>query len=900
MNMSEHTNKKYSLGVDIGGTHISAGLVYTDTNELVKETVKNNRVEANADKDSILNEWISLIKDSIESLKDYTLSGIGIAMPGPFDYKNGICLMQGVHKYNALYGLNVKEIFRKKLKLKNELPILFENDAACFALGESLSNTEHADKIIAVTLGTGFGAAFIQNNKIVKEGNNVPLNGELYNIPYLDGICEDYVSARWILGTYNKQTQNKDESVYAIARKAIDDNDPTAIKIFHEFGKHLAACLTKWILSFEADCLIIGGGIAKSLSLFLPALKEQLKQSNALISIKISEAMELSSIKGAASLVSNFHSNKNFQSKSWRKSLQPIMPLHKIKTTKPGEYNIYPSFNIGENKIFTSYDSLAEWMMTKNHIMIDGIAGNDWNAIQTQLSNYFKKKNVSVDWYNTDAFKRSPEEIEILIKPFISEPGDVWGKRTDLSLSDFYHTDALSQFQPNKKTALHILIGCGAAFANWQNLVYVDLPKNEIQYRMRAGHQVSISNTNALSNPEIYKRLYFVDWIISNKHRESIYEKINVVADGQWRATISWAFADTIFDGLKELSKNPIRVRPWFEAGAWGGQWMKKHIKKLNQQEINYAWSFELIVPENGIVLESDGNHLEVAFDWLMQRKGENILGKDYKTFGTEFPIRFDFLDTMDGGNLSIQCHPSLGYIRNEFGETITQDETYYILDCKEDAHVYLGFQDDINSEKFRNVLEESVERNVPVNITDFVQVHNSKKHDLFLIPNKTIHSSGKNNLVLEISATPYIFTFKMYDWLRLDLEGNPRPINIEHAFKNLDFSRKGDTVKNELISKPSIIEEKDDYTLEHLPTHKEHFYDVQRITFSSSINLETHNKCFVMMLVEGTSILVKTANEKTVRFNYAETFVIPAAAEKFELINETNERIKIIKAFIK
>jgi len=511
MNMSEHTNKKYSLGVDIGGTHISAGLVYTDTNELVKETVKNNRVEANADKDSILNEWISLIKDSIESLKDYTLSGIGIAMPGPFDYKNGICLMQGVHKYNALYGLNVKEIFRKKLKLKNELPILFENDAACFALGESLSNTEHADKIIAVTLGTGFGAAFIQNNKIVKEGNNVPLNGELYNIPYLDGICEDYVSARWILGTYNKQTQNKDESVYAIARKAIDDNDPTAIKIFHEFGKHLAACLTKWILSFEADCLIIGGGIAKSLSLFLPALKEQLKQSNALISIKISEAMELSSIKGAASLVSNFHSNKNIQSKSWRKSLQPIMPLHQIKTTKPGEYNIYPSFNIGENKIFTSYDSLAEWMMTKNHIMIDGIAGNDWNAIQTQLSNYFKKKNVSVDWYNTDAFKRSPEEIEILIKPFISEPGDVWGKRTDLSLSDFYHTDALSQFQPNKKTALHILIGCGAAFANWQNLVYVDLPKNEIQYRMRAGHQVSISNTNALSNPEIYKRLYFVD-----------------------------------------------------------------------------------------------------------------------------------------------------------------------------------------------------------------------------------------------------------------------------------------------------------------------------------------------------------------------------------------------------
>jgi predicted NBD/HSP70 family sugar kinase/mannose-6-phosphate isomerase class I len=899
MNMSEHIDKYCTLGVDIGGTHISAGLVLSETNELVKETVKNNRVEANADKDSILNEWISVIQDSIESLKDYKLSAIGIAMPGPFDYKNGICLMQGVHKYNRLYGLNIKEILKARLQLNN-VPVLFENDAACFALGESLNNDENVHKIIAVTLGTGFGAAFIQDNKIVKEGSNVPPNGELYNVPYLDGICEDYVSARWILGNYNRRAQNKANSVYEIAQKAINRNETLAKKMFHEFAKHLASCITKWILSFEADCLIIGGGIAKSSSLFVPALKEQLKQSNALISIKISESMELSSIKGAASLVSNFHSNANIQSKCWRKSLQPIIPLHKINTTKLGEYNIYPSFNIGENKIFTSYDSLAEWMMTKDYVMIDGIAGNDWNAIQTQLSNYFKKKNVSVSWYYTDAFKRSTEEIEILIKPFISEPGDVWGKRTDLNLSDFYNTDALSQFKPSEKTELHILIGCGAAFANWQNLVYVDLPKNEIQYRMRAGQQVSISNTQTFSNPEIYKRLYFVDWIISNKHRESIYKKINVVADGQWRGTISWAFADAIFDGLKELSKNPIRVRPWFEAGAWGGQWMKHHIKNLNQQEINYAWSFELIVPENGIVLESDGNHLEVAFDWLMEREGENILGEDYKTFGKEFPIRFDFLDTVDGGNLSIQCHPSLDYIRNEFGETITQDETYYILDCEEDAHVYLGFQDDINPGKFRNVLEESVEKNVPVNITDFVQVHDSKKHDLFLIPNKTIHSSGKNNLVLEISATPYIFTFKMYDWLRLDLEGNPRPINIDHAFKNLDFSRKGDTVKNELISKPSVIEQKDDYTLEHLPTHKEHFYDVHRITFSSYISMKTHNKCFVMMLVEGTSILVKTANEKTVRFNYAETFVIPAAAEKFELINETNKPVKIIKAFIK
>jgi mannose-6-phosphate isomerase class I len=585
-----------------------------------------------------------------------------------------------------------------------------------------------------------------------------------------------------------------------------------------------------------------------------------------------------------------------------RKSTQFQMPKKLDGAIAPqGVYNIYPFCALGDNRIFNGYASLAAWIIEQKTVIVDGYAGVFWNELKSGLARELAANGLTINWVELTGYLKQHDEIEKLVQPFLGTPDAVWGTKCTLSLSDLFLTDQLSAQNINTEFDINIVLGTGAALTNWDApVIYVDLPKNELQFRMRAG---SINNlgTEEIAEPfTMYKRFYFVDWVLLNKHKKSILDQITVIADGQWQNDINWMLKAELVEGLNKISNSVIRVRPWFEPGAWGGQWIKEFIPNINKDVINYAWSFELIVPENGMVFESDGNLLEASFDFLMFANQQQVLGKHAEKFGDEFPIRFDFLDTFDGGNLSIQCHPRLKYIQDNFGETITQDETYYILDCKDNAEVYLGFQENINPDEFKRTLLNSQSKGVEVEIKDFVQAHQAKKHDLFLIPNGTVHSAGANNMVLEISATPYIFTFKMYDWLRLDLDGNPRPINIDHAFNNLDFDRKGDRVQDELISTPAVLEAGADWKLIHLPTHKQHFYDVHRLDFDTKVQVATENCCHVMMLVEGESILLETADGTKQVFAYAETFVIPAAAKVYTLTNLGKSNAKVIKAFLK
>ncbi len=584
----------------------------------------------------------------------------------------------------------------------------------------------------------------------------------------------------------------------------------------------------------------------------------------------------------------------------YRKTSQALAPA-RHQPVEPGQYDIYPGFDIGPGKISLGYSALADALVGQRRVMIDGFGGVFWQNLREQLEREFVQRGLRVTWFNLDHAFRPPTEIESLVKPFLGGDDPLFGTRFTGSLADFFDAELLRGIQPDPSADLSIVYGCGAALCDWEGLlVYVDVPKNEIQFRSRVGSVHNLGAAEADPPKTMYKRFYFVDWPALNRHKSGLVSRVDLVVDEQRPDEPAFMQGNDLRKALSAMSRNYFRVRPWFEPGPWGGQWIKNKIPQLPQDVPNYAWSFELIVPENGLMMASDGVLLEISFDWLMFHDHHAVLGDAAERFGFEFPIRFDFLDTFDGGNLSLQCHPRPGFIKRNFGENFTQDETYYILDCAPGAQVYLGFRSDIAPAEFRAALERSHHENVPLDVNRYVNREPAHKHDLFLIPGGTIHCSGVNNLVLEISSTPYIFTFKMYDWLRMDLDGKPRPLNIERAFENLYFERKGEVIKSEHISKPRLISQGSDWQLFHLPTHRAHFYDVQRVAFQTKVTFETDRSCQVMSLVEGSAILLETANGLKQRFNYAETFVVPAAAGSYTLTNLGPQPSKVVKCYMK
>jgi mannose-6-phosphate isomerase class I len=328
-------------------------------------------------------------------------------------------------------------------------------------------------------------------------------------------------------------------------------------------------------------------------------------------------------------------------------------------------------------------------------------------------------------------------------------------------------------------------------------------------------------------------------------------------------------------------ARQPFSPVPYFDAGPWGGQWMKE-VCDLDKSQDNYAWCFNCVPEENSLLFELGDVKFELPSINVVFHDPVALLGDAvHARFGDEFPIRFDFLDTMDGGNLSLQVHPTTEYIQEKFGLHYTQDESYYLLDAGADAVVYLGLKEGINPGEMINDLKKSQKEGIPFPDEKHIEKWPAKKHDHFLIPAGTVHCSGRNSMVLEISSTPYIFTFKLWDWGRLGLDGKPRPINIEHGKNVINWQRTRDWTAASLINRVRAIESGEGWRSEKTGLHEREFIETRRHWFTDKVFHQSVKGVQVFNVIEGREILVESVNGsfEPMVFHYAETFIVPAAA---------------------
>ncbi|RYJ36791.1 ROK family protein [Flavobacterium anhuiense] len=296
-------NTSHAIGLDIGGTHITAAVIDKTEMKVLDFSLCKESFDSNLPVDQVMNIWKKVIITSIKNSKIKDITGIAICMPGPFDYKTGICWIKDQSKYEHFYGLNVRELLLETLGFPADFPVLFENDAVCFGKGEVFKQQENlSKKVMAVTLGTGLGACFIDKGTSISSGNSVPADGEIYNLTYKDSIAEDYVSARGLLSHYkslNGIELNNGVELYNLAKKG----DRLAIKVFEEMGEDLAQVVIPWIKNFTADHIIIGGKIANASDLFLSSFNNTIQESDLKVEVSISNDNEIAALLGAVSFL---------------------------------------------------------------------------------------------------------------------------------------------------------------------------------------------------------------------------------------------------------------------------------------------------------------------------------------------------------------------------------------------------------------------------------------------------------------------------------------------------------------------------------------------------------------------------------------------------------------------
>lgn len=544
-------------------------------------------------------------------------------------------------------------------------------------------------------------------------------------------------------------------------------------------------------------------------------------------------------------------------------------------------------------------------------VRVEGILWRGWEAIGRELQNVGRERVIAIEcyqgvflgeiaaalaplkadrWIDTRLLFRSGDEIERMTRPWVTDDR-LFGFRANFSMDDFLDPELLAEARQRVGVSEGRTVVCGPGASlvapDTACLVYADMTRWELQLRSRRHAVTGLGVDNRDEEPSRqYKRGYFVDWPLCDRLKKQLLPRADYWLDTVIPDDPRMIAGRTLREGLETTAHHPFRVVPFFDPAPWGGQWMKE-VCGLDPEKPNYGWCFDCVPEENSLCFEIGGERFEMPANNLVFHCTRELLGGPVESrFGQDFPIRFDFLDTIGGGNLSLQVHPTTQYIRDTFGIPYTQDESYYLLDAGEGASVYLGLKTGIDPEAMIAALNEAQQSGGTFDVERYVNRWPARKHDHFLIPNGTVHCSGAGAMVLEISATPSIFTFKLWDWGRMGLDGRPRPINIGHGAKVIQWERQTDFVRNELVNRIEPVARGEGWREERTGLHENEFIETRRHWFSGRVVHHTEGGVQVFNLVEGDEAVVESPIGAFEPFvvHYAETFIVPACVGEYTI----------------
>ncbi len=537
-------------------------------------------------------------------------------------------------------------------------------------------------------------------------------------------------------------------------------------------------------------------------------------------------------------------------------------------------------------------------------VAFDGYVGTDWDKIIHYLK---KEETVEINAFDVGTCLKSKSERDKMLRPYLGDD-PVFGKIYNKSLKTLFDSSALQKLkkqildakrkQTNGKQKLIIVYGSGAAMNPMRKIadliIYFDLTRQESLTRNKKWSNLA-GKTQSIGP----KKLYYIDFQVNDKHRNQLLKKLDFYVDGNQSENPVMLSGVDLVNITDSLANYPFRLKPIYEPGPWGGQWLKG-VRDLPDEWVNCAWSFEVIAQEQSLLLAVNDSIIELPWTTFFQLEYDKIMGDVPKhRFVGQFPIRYDYLDTMDGGDLSVQVHPPTPYIREHFNEPYHQGEMYYLVEVKPGALVNLGLNENTKQEEFYQAAKLADEEGAPFDYRKFVNSVPSKKHALLMIPPGTVHGSGEGQVVLEISATTYRYTFKIYDHLRPDLNGVMRPIHVEHAFNVIKWFRRKNWVQKNLLQEPKLVRSGSDWQEYLISDRREFFHVVFRLDFETEIEDDTAGKFHVLTLTAGQSVLLQSVSDARKRFHlkYSETVIVPACFGKYKITNLGENPCKIAKA---